>query len=323
VSSSSAAAYITGMVRGATKSLVIDMAFLFEGQASHELPETLIGGMRLHHLDLAAAKKLDLSRELPLLQPAPSRRGPELLQQPRSMTGNHSRKNSAASDLELAAEALKGRLGKATPPAAPRSPAVPPSPAQQAQAAQQQGPAQAPPLPASPAVQQQQQQPGPQPQQQPQQQQPASATPPPPPRRRTEGTDDLLAGAARALAKTTPPPAQPIKLAAAAAAAADPPPAADAIKASSYPGVGPLHAAAEAQRAAADSPAGELAAEEGEEAPGSAGRASGGGRIKKFMQRHIRKLSGGSDADWASASYSRPASGHTRKTSVSSLNLGY
>jgi hypothetical protein len=314
VSSSSAAAYITGMVRGATKSLVIDMAFLLEGQSAHELPETLIGGMRLHHLDLAAAKMLDTSRELPLLQPSHSRRGAELLQ-PRSMTGNHSRKNSSASDLDLAADALKGRrLGKAAPAAAPRSPAAPPVPQQ---------PAQAPQRERTPPPQQQQ---GQQQAQQQQQQQQQLATPPP--RRHTSAADGVLAGAARVLAKVSP--SQPIKVA--AAAAADLPHSADAIKSSSYPGMGPLAAAAGGRRAAAAaSPGGELLQDEAaagaggdDEPPGSAGRSSGGGgRIKQFMQRHIRKLSGGSDADWAGASYSSPPPPHMRKGSVSSLNLGY
>lgn len=35
-----------GMVRGATKSLVIDLALLLEGRQSYELPETLIGACR-------------------------------------------------------------------------------------------------------------------------------------------------------------------------------------------------------------------------------------------------------------------------------------
>ncbi|WIA14192.1 hypothetical protein OEZ85_002731 [Tetradesmus obliquus] len=67
VTSSSAAAYITGMVRGATKSLVIDLGFVLEGQHSEELPEALLGAFRLNHLDCTTAKKIDTSRELPLL----------------------------------------------------------------------------------------------------------------------------------------------------------------------------------------------------------------------------------------------------------------
>lgn len=55
------------MVRGATKSLVIDLGFVLEGQHSEELPEALLGAFRLNHLDCTTAKKIDTSRELPLL----------------------------------------------------------------------------------------------------------------------------------------------------------------------------------------------------------------------------------------------------------------
>eukprot|EP00882_Tetradesmus_deserticola_P016640 GHRQ01017780.1.p1 GENE.GHRQ01017780.1~~GHRQ01017780.1.p1 ORF type:complete len:445 (+),score=238.81 GHRQ01017780.1:224-1558(+) len=67
VTSSSAAAYITGMVRGATKSLVIDLGFVLEGQRAEELPEALLGAFRLNHLDCTTAQRIDTSRELPLL----------------------------------------------------------------------------------------------------------------------------------------------------------------------------------------------------------------------------------------------------------------
>lgn len=46
VGSSSAAAYITGLVRGATKALVIDIGLVLEGQHSYELPEELLGACR-------------------------------------------------------------------------------------------------------------------------------------------------------------------------------------------------------------------------------------------------------------------------------------
>ena len=99
VTSSSAAAYITGMVRGATKSLVIDLAFVLEGQAAHELPEVLLGAVRLHHMDIGAgAKRIDVSRELPLRggagAPPPAAGGPV-----RSMT--HMRKHSNAGAVGL------------------------------------------------------------------------------------------------------------------------------------------------------------------------------------------------------------------------------
>ncbi|KAI8473367.1 MAG: hypothetical protein J3K34DRAFT_411148, partial [Monoraphidium minutum] len=72
VTSSSAAAYITGMVRGATKSLVIDLGFVLEGQAEEELPEALLGAYRLHYMDTSQAQYLDTSQELPMPDAAPA-----------------------------------------------------------------------------------------------------------------------------------------------------------------------------------------------------------------------------------------------------------
>jgi hypothetical protein len=46
VGSNSTAAYVTGLVRGATKSLVLDLALLLEGRAPYELPEVLLGACR-------------------------------------------------------------------------------------------------------------------------------------------------------------------------------------------------------------------------------------------------------------------------------------
>lgn len=56
-----------GMVRGATKSLVIDLGFVLEGQRPEELPEALLGAFRLNHLDCTQAKRIDTTHELPLL----------------------------------------------------------------------------------------------------------------------------------------------------------------------------------------------------------------------------------------------------------------
>lgn len=55
------------MVRGATKSLVIDLGFVLEGQRPEELPEALLGAFRLNHLDCSQAKRIDTTHELPLL----------------------------------------------------------------------------------------------------------------------------------------------------------------------------------------------------------------------------------------------------------------
>lgn len=46
VASTQAVAYIVKMVQGATRSMLIDHAYLLESQFAHELPETLIGAIR-------------------------------------------------------------------------------------------------------------------------------------------------------------------------------------------------------------------------------------------------------------------------------------
>eukprot|EP00891_Asterochloris_glomerata_P007511 jgi/Astpho2/7511/Aster-02077 len=60
VGSSSTAAATVGMVQGALKGLCIDMAVVLEGHTQDELPEALVGSVRLNHLDLEKAAKLDL-----------------------------------------------------------------------------------------------------------------------------------------------------------------------------------------------------------------------------------------------------------------------
>ncbi len=62
IGSSTVAASVVNLVYGATKSLVIDMAVLFEGQAEDELPEQLLGTVRLDHMDLGTAPWLDVER---------------------------------------------------------------------------------------------------------------------------------------------------------------------------------------------------------------------------------------------------------------------
>eukprot|EP00882_Tetradesmus_deserticola_P029135 GHRQ01032561.1.p1 GENE.GHRQ01032561.1~~GHRQ01032561.1.p1 ORF type:complete len:100 (-),score=29.09 GHRQ01032561.1:50-349(-) len=52
-------------IRGVTTSMVVDLAFLLEGQRPAELPEQLLGAVRFSHLNMAAAVPLDISREVP------------------------------------------------------------------------------------------------------------------------------------------------------------------------------------------------------------------------------------------------------------------
>jgi hypothetical protein len=46
VASTPAVSYIVKMVQGATRSMLIDHAYLLESHFAHELPETLIGAIR-------------------------------------------------------------------------------------------------------------------------------------------------------------------------------------------------------------------------------------------------------------------------------------
>lgn len=89
------------MVRGATKSLVIDLGFVLEGQRPEELPEALLGAFRLNHLDCTQAKRIDTTQELPLL--------PRPLQQ-------HQLAQMAGAVSAVAA----GTAGDAVPPTAAR-----------------------------------------------------------------------------------------------------------------------------------------------------------------------------------------------------------
>ena len=40
------------------QQLVLDMGFTIEGQEDHELPEQVIGAVRLHHLDMSKVPKV-------------------------------------------------------------------------------------------------------------------------------------------------------------------------------------------------------------------------------------------------------------------------
>ncbi|KAK9822326.1 hypothetical protein WJX74_007890 [Apatococcus lobatus] len=59
VGSSRSAAAAVSLVSGATKSMVIDMAVLFEGQTPEQLPENLLGTVRFSHLDMKTAPFFD------------------------------------------------------------------------------------------------------------------------------------------------------------------------------------------------------------------------------------------------------------------------
>jgi len=58
ISSNSVANTVVGMVQGVTKSLVVDMAFLLEAQSEEELPEVLLGAVRLQYVSLDKPTKM-------------------------------------------------------------------------------------------------------------------------------------------------------------------------------------------------------------------------------------------------------------------------
>lgn len=60
VSSSSVAKHVVGLVCGATKSITVDMAILLQGNEADELPESLLGTLRLVQIDLGTASHLDV-----------------------------------------------------------------------------------------------------------------------------------------------------------------------------------------------------------------------------------------------------------------------
>lgn len=60
IGSSSAASSVVGLVQPATKSLVVDLAVLLEGTKQDELPEGLLGTVRMSNLDLSTYKYLDM-----------------------------------------------------------------------------------------------------------------------------------------------------------------------------------------------------------------------------------------------------------------------
>jgi len=58
VCSSVVAGKIMNMCKGAAKDLAIDMAFVMEGKKEEELPERLLGAIRIHHCDLPGVEAL-------------------------------------------------------------------------------------------------------------------------------------------------------------------------------------------------------------------------------------------------------------------------
>ena len=54
IESSRVAGAIMGLVKGYTKSLVIDIAFVLESKTAAELPERVLGSARFHRVDLEA-----------------------------------------------------------------------------------------------------------------------------------------------------------------------------------------------------------------------------------------------------------------------------
>lgn len=68
VGSSYTAATVVSLVSSATKSIVVDLAVVMEGRHFDELPEALLGTVRLSKLDLGTAVYLNTSSELLDLQ---------------------------------------------------------------------------------------------------------------------------------------------------------------------------------------------------------------------------------------------------------------
>jgi len=62
VGSSTVAERVLGICKGVTKNLVIDLAFTIEGKKAEELPERLIGGVRLRRVDLGSLKTRDIDQ---------------------------------------------------------------------------------------------------------------------------------------------------------------------------------------------------------------------------------------------------------------------
>ncbi|DAZ98422.1 TPA: hypothetical protein N0F65_000136 [Lagenidium giganteum] len=75
ISSNSVANTVVGMVQGVTKSLVVDLAFLLEAQSEDELPENILGTVRLQHVSLD--KPVRVPKAGPPSSPSPSQTEPK------------------------------------------------------------------------------------------------------------------------------------------------------------------------------------------------------------------------------------------------------
>lgn len=68
VGSNSVANNVTQMIAGVLTGLKIDLGFILEGKTPEELPESLLGSIRLNNLDFKDSVKLDTSKEIELRQ---------------------------------------------------------------------------------------------------------------------------------------------------------------------------------------------------------------------------------------------------------------
>jgi hypothetical protein len=59
ISSDAVAKRVTGYAMGYAKNLIVDMGFVIQGQTRDELPERIFGAVRLQHVDMTAATKLE------------------------------------------------------------------------------------------------------------------------------------------------------------------------------------------------------------------------------------------------------------------------
>jgi len=59
IASSSVAAGVVRLAAGYAKTLVVDLALVIQGEAEDELPERVLAGWRINHMDLASAKRLE------------------------------------------------------------------------------------------------------------------------------------------------------------------------------------------------------------------------------------------------------------------------